>query len=394
METSSTSSPITDEWCVEHFDYLSPDFARELHPTLARMRALCPVAHSDQYQGYWIATKYEDVLRVAQDWETFSSELGVSVPATQMTVQAIPEHVDPPLHRVYKRLINAYFTPAAVAPYEAAHPGARHPSHRRLHRGRNVRLPDRLRAPVPGPGLLRPRAERPVRPAERDQRPRHQGVGAEQPRRQGVLGGAAQMDRGLRRAAPEPAAPRRRRRRHLERRDRGASGHRRRDPRVDPAADPRRTRDHRGRPRALHDPVLSGAGDPGPAARASPSWFPTPVEELLRLEGLVHRHRSDGPARRRDRRPPDQGGREGPHLLGVGQSGRGRVPRCRLLRPRPHLQPAHRLRCGPAPVRRLEPGPPEPAGRGSRGGATAHRPQADWRPWRTFRFTLRSTGRR
>jgi len=58
------------------------------------------------------------VLRVAQDWETFSSELGVSVPATQMTVQAIPEHVDPPLHRAYKRLINAYFTPAAVAPYE------------------------------------------------------------------------------------------------------------------------------------------------------------------------------------------------------------------------------------------------------------------------------------
>jgi cytochrome P450 len=118
MDTSSTSSPITDEWCVEHFDYLAPDFARELHPTLAKMRALCPVAHSDQHRGYWIATKYEDVLQVAQDWETFSSELGISVPETQMTVQAIPEHIDPPLHRVYKRLINAYFTPAAVAPYE------------------------------------------------------------------------------------------------------------------------------------------------------------------------------------------------------------------------------------------------------------------------------------
>jgi len=118
METSSTSGPITDEWCIEHFDYLAPEFSRELHPILARMRGLCPVAHSDQYRGYWIATKYEDVLRVAQDWETFSSELGISIPETQMTVQAIPEHIDPPLHRVYKRLINAYFTPAAVAPYE------------------------------------------------------------------------------------------------------------------------------------------------------------------------------------------------------------------------------------------------------------------------------------
>jgi cytochrome P450 len=31
---------------------------------------------------------------------------------------SIPEEIDPPLHRIYKRLINAYFTPAAVAAYE------------------------------------------------------------------------------------------------------------------------------------------------------------------------------------------------------------------------------------------------------------------------------------
>lgn len=124
METASNTDaagegPITDQWCAHHFDYLSPQLARDLHPTLARMRSLCPVAHSDQYGGYWIATKYEEVLAVAQDWETFSSELGVAIKPTKMTVRALPEHVDPPLQRTYKRLINAYFTPAAVAPYEA-----------------------------------------------------------------------------------------------------------------------------------------------------------------------------------------------------------------------------------------------------------------------------------
>src|SRR5262245_34949215 len=118
MEGSAAVDQLTDAWCTQHFDYLSPEFAGQLHPVLARMRDLCPVARSDQYGGYWIVTRYDDVLRVAQDWETFSSALGVSVPETQMTVQAIPEHVDPPLHRVYKRLINAYFTPVAVAPYE------------------------------------------------------------------------------------------------------------------------------------------------------------------------------------------------------------------------------------------------------------------------------------
>lgn len=118
METSSSRPEITDEWCSGHFDYLAPELSAALHPTLERMRERCPVAHSDAHGGYWIVTRYEDVLRVAQDWETFSSELGVSIPKTQMSVQAIPEHIDPPLHREYKRLINAYFTPAAVAPYE------------------------------------------------------------------------------------------------------------------------------------------------------------------------------------------------------------------------------------------------------------------------------------
>ena len=102
----------------DDFDYLSPEVGQHLHTTLADMQARCPVAHSDAYGGYWILTRYEDVLRVAQDWRTFSSEHGVSVPGTAAVAKAIPEHVDPPLHREYKRIINAWFTPAVVARYE------------------------------------------------------------------------------------------------------------------------------------------------------------------------------------------------------------------------------------------------------------------------------------
>lgn len=111
---------VSDEDLVEHFDYLSHDVGRDVHGALDRLRTLCPVAHSDRHGGYWIVTRYEDVLRAAQDWETWSSEVGggVGIPATHMTVKAIPVHIDPPLHREYKRLINAWFTPAVVAPYE------------------------------------------------------------------------------------------------------------------------------------------------------------------------------------------------------------------------------------------------------------------------------------
>ena len=82
------------------------------------MRVCCPVTFSDQLGGHWVVTGYEDVLRVAQDWEAFSSQLGVGIPEKGTTPLAIPEHIDPPLHRDYKRLVNAYFTPDVVGRYE------------------------------------------------------------------------------------------------------------------------------------------------------------------------------------------------------------------------------------------------------------------------------------
>jgi cytochrome P450 len=111
---------MPDEWCQHHFDYLSADLAPALPATLARMRELCPVAHSDQYDGYWIVSSYEDVLRVAQHWETFSSAHGLSVTRTPRVVRNLPVEADPPEQRIFKRLINPFFTPAVVAGYEAA----------------------------------------------------------------------------------------------------------------------------------------------------------------------------------------------------------------------------------------------------------------------------------
>jgi cytochrome P450 len=119
---STPTDAITDDWIENHFDLLSPALAADLHPTLARARAQCPVAHSDQHDGYWIATRYDDVLRIAQDWQAFSSELGITVPHNPQqataSIKVIPVAIDPPLHRTFKRLINGYFTPAVVAPWQ------------------------------------------------------------------------------------------------------------------------------------------------------------------------------------------------------------------------------------------------------------------------------------
>ncbi|MGF7236677.1 MAG: cytochrome P450 [Frankia sp.] len=119
MDTAeSATSPIDDEWIEHHFDHLAPEFARALHPTLARARSLCPVVHSDQHDGFWVATQYEEVLRVAQDWRTFSSELGITISHAPTPTKILPVTIDPPLQREFRRLINAHFRPAVVAEWE------------------------------------------------------------------------------------------------------------------------------------------------------------------------------------------------------------------------------------------------------------------------------------
>lgn len=113
-----TPAHFTDEWLAAHFDYLDPALPHVLHPTLARMRRQCPITHSDARGGYWVLTRYEDVVRAAQDWDTFSSALGVTIPHHEIATPSIPEHIDPPLQRVYKKLLSTHFAPTVVRAYE------------------------------------------------------------------------------------------------------------------------------------------------------------------------------------------------------------------------------------------------------------------------------------
>jgi cytochrome P450 len=113
META-----LPDDWCLHHFDHLAPELAATLPDTMARMRGLCPVARSDRHGGFWVVSGYSGALSVAQNWEVFSSAHGLAILPSNGVVRNLPVETDPPEHRVYKRLINPYFTPAAVAPWE------------------------------------------------------------------------------------------------------------------------------------------------------------------------------------------------------------------------------------------------------------------------------------
>ena len=114
-----TNGALPDDWCVHHFDHLSPELAGTLPETMARVRELCPVARSDQHGGFWVAAGYQDAVAVARDWETYSSTMGLAiVNGGARPVRNLPVEADPPEQRIFKNLTNVFFTPTAIAPWE------------------------------------------------------------------------------------------------------------------------------------------------------------------------------------------------------------------------------------------------------------------------------------
>ncbi|GIH22162.1 cytochrome P450 [Acrocarpospora phusangensis] len=64
--------------------------------------------------GFWVISRYEKIVEVCQDPETFSSS-AVSVLDPEPAYRWIPEMLDPPEHTVWRRLLGPLFSPAAVA---------------------------------------------------------------------------------------------------------------------------------------------------------------------------------------------------------------------------------------------------------------------------------------
>jgi cytochrome P450 len=72
--------------------------------------------------GFWAVTKYDDVMTVLKDWETFSSQLGgaatiADVPADVLAARRNFMETDPPRHTHFRRIFAADFTPRAVSRY-------------------------------------------------------------------------------------------------------------------------------------------------------------------------------------------------------------------------------------------------------------------------------------
>lgn len=94
-----------------------PAVADDPHPTYADLRSGCPVARGD-LAGRPVAliSRYDDVVWALRHPEQFSSADGTLGLGEQ---PLLPVEVDPPLHTDYRRILNTWFTPRAIAPLES-----------------------------------------------------------------------------------------------------------------------------------------------------------------------------------------------------------------------------------------------------------------------------------
>lgn len=104
----------------------TPDFDADVpedfdtpHAMFKDLRHRCPVAYSDAMGGFWAVTKYEDIVRVLTDWQTFTTTIQNVVPRVATTQRRPPLHLDPPDNKPYRSAITRLMTPAKLAPWRA-----------------------------------------------------------------------------------------------------------------------------------------------------------------------------------------------------------------------------------------------------------------------------------
>jgi cytochrome P450 len=104
---------------VQSFDHWDPDLAADPYPVYQTLRDQCPVAHSDQYDGFWVLSHYADIDAAAQDTATFSSRsISIPVEIGLGGLRVPPLDQDPPEHTRFRRLLLPFFSPARALKLE------------------------------------------------------------------------------------------------------------------------------------------------------------------------------------------------------------------------------------------------------------------------------------
>lgn len=116
---------MSDSRPIVEFDQYSQSYADSWADQLKHIREECPVAWSESYDGFWVISKYEDIVFVEQHPEIFSCDndpkgerggaKGVRIPPNPMRFDMMES--DPPYHTSLRKLMAPFFTLDYLAPW-------------------------------------------------------------------------------------------------------------------------------------------------------------------------------------------------------------------------------------------------------------------------------------
>ena len=99
---------------VTRFDHHDPVVMADPTETYRRLRNECPVGWSNVHDGFWVVSRYDDVLEVAGDAERYCSGQGIAIPGTSTEARIEPQEADGPRHAQIRRQMNAWFARGPV----------------------------------------------------------------------------------------------------------------------------------------------------------------------------------------------------------------------------------------------------------------------------------------
>ncbi|HLG68121.1 MAG TPA: cytochrome P450 [Acidimicrobiales bacterium] len=109
-----------------HFDRHTPDYIDHFSEITRQLHARCPIAWTDTYGGHWVASGYKEVFEIARNATLLSNDhdpkgerkgyQGISIPGYPgRESRGGFLEMDPPEQRDYRRALDPYLSPAAVA---------------------------------------------------------------------------------------------------------------------------------------------------------------------------------------------------------------------------------------------------------------------------------------
>lgn len=121
------STPISDHAVegpdprlTDDFDPLASETFTSSHEIYKDMRQRCPVAHSNEWNGFWALLRYDDVVDALKNPKTFITSVQNVVPKVAFTGRRPPLHLDPPEHTPYRQALNPFFTDEKMQRLEPA----------------------------------------------------------------------------------------------------------------------------------------------------------------------------------------------------------------------------------------------------------------------------------